>query len=114
MAKTGIKTGVIGSWAFLIGVILAVVFGLIGAVSGILAIILVVIGLVVGFLNVTEKEAMPFLMSGAVLIIASALGQNGSINSIPYLGGVLDALLVIFVPATIIVAVKNVFSIARG
>lgn len=113
MAKSKFKMGVIGSWAFLIGVILAVVLGLLGMVSGGWITTLVVIGLIVGLLNVTDQEAMPFLMSGAVLIIASSLGQNEALASIPYLKGVLDALLLIFVPATIIVAVKNVFSIAK-
>ena len=51
-------------------------------------------------------------MSGAVLIIASALGGN-VMGTLPYVGSILDALLVIFVPATVIVAVKNVFSLAR-
>jgi uncharacterized membrane protein len=112
MAKSR-KKGVIGSWAFLIGVILAVVLGLLGMVSQVWVTILVVIGLVVGLLNVTDEEAMPFLMSGAVLIIASSLGQTEALASIPYLKGVLDAILLIFVPATIIVAIKNVFVIAR-
>ncbi len=114
MAKSLMKKGVIGSWAFLIGIILAVVLGLLGMVSGIWVTILVVIGLIVGLLNITESETMPFLLSGAVLIIASALGQSESISSIPYLKGILDALLVIFVPATIIVAIKNVFGLAKG
>jgi len=114
MAKSKLKTGAIGSWAFLIGVILAVILGLLGMVSGIWVTIIVVLGLIVGLLNVTDEEAMPFLMSGAVLIIASSLGQNEALASIPYIKGVLDAMLLIFVPATIIVAVKNVFSLAKS
>lgn len=114
MAKSKLGIGVIGSWAFLIGVILAVVLGLLGMVSGVWVTVLVIIGLIVGLLNVTDKEAMPFLMSGVVLIIASSLGQNEALASIPYIKGVLDAVLLIFVPATIIVAVKNVFGMARS
>jgi len=112
MAKTkGIN--VVGKWAFLIGVILAVVLGLFDPIMGNWAIVLVVIGLIVGLLNVTDKEVAPFLMSGAVLIIASALG--GSLMSeMPYVGAILDALLAVFVPATVIVAIKNVFSLARN
>jgi len=112
MAKTR-GVDVVGKWAFLIGVILAVVLGLFDPVMGNWAIVLVVIGLIVGLLNVTDKEVTPFLMSGAVLIIASALG--GSLMSdMPYVGAVLDALLAVFVPATVIVAIKNVFSLARN
>lgn len=104
---------VVGKWAFLVGMLLAVVLGLIGDLSEIGAIVLVIIGLIVGLLNIGDKEVTPFLMSGAVLIIASALG--GSImGDIPYVGAVLDALLAVFVPATVIVAIKNVFSLARN
>ncbi len=115
MAKSS-KVGVIGQWAFLIGVVVAVIVGLLGLVTNsTIAIILMIIGIVVGLLNVSDKEAMPFLLSGAVLIIASGLGKD-AITSISMvdLPGILTALMAIFVPATIIVAVKNVFSIAKN
>ena len=111
MARSG-KGNLIGSWAFLIGVILAIVLGAIGEVGGIMATILVIVGLIVGLLNIADEEASPFLMSGAVLIIAGGLGAD-QLSAIPLVNGILQALLTIFVPATIIVAVKNVFSLAR-
>jgi len=104
---------IVGKWAFLAGVVLAVVLGALGPVNGTWAMVLVAIGLVVGLLNVADKEVMPFLMSGAVLIIASALGGN-VMGGLPYVGSIFDALLAIFVPATVIVAVRNVFIIARN
>ena len=104
---------VLGKWAFLVGVLLAVVLGVLGPVTGTWAMVLVVVGIIVGLLNVADREVMPFLMSGAVLIIASALGGN-LMGNVPYVGSVLDALLAIFVPATVIVAVKNVFSLAKN
>jgi uncharacterized membrane protein len=104
------KTG-LGSWAFLIGVVLAIIFGLIGMTPTI-AIVLMVVGLIAGLLNVTDDESTPFLLSGAVLIIASSLGQTG-LSAVPQLQEVLSALLSIFVPATIVVAVRNVFAIAK-
>src|SRR3989344_4673079 len=112
MAKTR-GMDVLGKWAFLIGVLLAVVLGVLGPVTGTWAMVLVGIGIVVGLLNVADREVMPFLMSGAVLIIASSLGGN-LMSNVPYVGSVLDALLAIFVPATVIVAVKNVFGLARN
>ena len=106
------KNNFIGSWAFLIGVVLAVVLGLVGSVGGAWTIVLIFIGLLVGILNVADKETMPFLMSGTVLIIASALG--GSVFSdVQTLSNVLNALLIIFIPATVIVAIKNVFILAK-
>lgn len=104
---------VIGRWAFLAGVVLAAVLGVLGPVTGTWAMVLVTIGLVVGLLNVADKETTHFLMSGAVLIIASAFGGN-VMSGLPYAGSILDALLAIFVPATIIVAVRNVFILARN
>ncbi len=103
----------LSGWAFLIGVLIAIVLGFIGNLNPTWLFILVIIGLVVGLLNVTGREMQPFLMSGAVLIIASAFGSS-AMSSIPRLAGVFDALLTIFVPATIIVAIKNAFYIARN
>ena len=102
-----------GKWAFLLGVLLAVVFASIGTMSPEVVSVLVVIGLIVGLLNVNADEVRAFLLSGLVLIIASAFGQN-SIGVFPILERMLDALLIIFVPATIVVAIKNVFNIATN
>ena len=109
---------VIGSWAFLIGFILAILLGLFGVISptsvnSTWVAVLVVIGIIVGLLNIADEEASPFLMSGTVLIIASSLGQ-GIVGALSMLDGVLMALSAIFVPATIIVAIKNVFSFAKN
>jgi uncharacterized membrane protein len=110
MAKN--KGNKLGSWAFLIGVILAIVLGLFGALNQNMILILLVIGIIVGLFNIADEEASPFLISGAVLIIASAFGGD-VIGSITILSNILEALLVVFVPATIIVALKNVFSLAK-
>jgi len=102
-----------GRWAFLIGVVLAVVFAFVGKMTPDVVAVLVAIGFIVGLLCVSEEESQPFLMSGAVLIIASAFGQN-AILSFGILERMFSALLVIFVPATIVVAVRNVFGIATS
>jgi hypothetical protein len=101
----------LGSWAFLIGVILAVVFGLVGLNTTILAII-AILGLVVGFLNIAEKEVSPFLMAGTVLVIVSSFG--GSVfTTLGFVKDILQAILALFVPATVVVALKSVFTLAR-
>ena len=103
-----------GAWAFLIGVILAVVIGLIsgGEISALWTAVLAVIGLIVGLLNVTDKEVTPFMMAGIVLVIASGFGGD-VMKSVPLASGVLNAINILFVPATIIVALKSVFSLAK-
>jgi len=121
MAKNSNVWGLVGSWAFVIGVILAILLGAWNGYKGTpidstYILVLVIIGLIVGFLNIAGKEVTSFLMSGAILIIASALGQgvfSGGEVVIVMLSGILTALLAIFVPATIIVAIKNVFALAR-
>ena len=107
----------IASYAFLAGVIIAVLFGLL-PLMGIelnagFTIALVVIGLIIGFVNVSGEESAPFLLSGAVLVIASSLGGS-SLGDIKFLGDILGALLALFTPATIVVAVKNVFNLAKN
>ena len=108
------KRNSVGSWAFLIGVILAVVFGLGfgGAYAQTLTMALIVLGLLVGLFNIVEDEVTPFLMAGTVLVIVSALGGQ-ALSNVMYVGGILQALLILFVPATIIVAIKHVFNLAR-
>lgn len=103
---------ILGKWAFFIGFILAIVLGLLGPITGTWLIVLVIIGLLVGLLNIGDKEVTPFLMSGIALIIASALGGT-VMSSVDVISSVLDALLVVFVPATVIVAIKNIFTLAR-
>lgn len=106
------KKNMIGSWAFLIGVVLAVVLGALGQLNSQWTAFLVLIGLVVGLLNVAEHETTPFLMAGVVLIIASRFGGD-VMSDVSFIGPIFNALLVIFVPATIVVAVKHVFTLAR-
>ena len=104
----------IGGWAFLIGVILAVILGLFGSLTATLGWVLVVLGLIVGLINITEKESTPFMMAGAVLVIVSALSVDAGLGSLPYLPNILNALMALFVPATVVVAIKTVFSYAKS
>ena len=73
----------VGNYSFIIGVIIAVVLGLVslGAATPWLASLLVVLGLIVGFLNVTGKETKEFLIVATVLVIAASMGGAGTIIS---------------------------------
>ena len=118
----------IGAWAFLTGVILAVLIGLSTTLLPIPALTiyskqiyaaLVFLGIVVGFMNVTGRDSQTFLVAGAALVIVSRFGMDSVSGSVIGIGlsdavtSVFGALLVLFAPATIIVALKTVFSIAR-
>ena len=102
----------IGSWAFLIGIILAIVLGIVGVMNSTWMTVFLVIGLIIGLFNIADEEVQPFLMSGTVLIIASYFGTQ-VVSVIGILSNILQGILLIFVPATIIVAIKNVFSLAK-
>lgn len=116
MAKGGTKS-TIGSWAFLIGVVIAVIIGLfVSEIGALMGWTLVILGLIVGLLNITEKEVQSFLMAGTILVIVSKFGGEllGTIAGMGILLQVTNALLLLFVPATVIVALKHVFTLARG
>jgi hypothetical protein len=107
----------IGAWAFLVGVIVAIIIGAgfsqaTSTTIGLLALL----GLIVGLLNVSGEEVTQFLLAGTVLVIVSGMGGN-TISSALGVGnivsGILDAIMILFVPATIVVALKSVFSIAK-
>ena len=119
-----------GAWAFLLGVLLAVIIGI--STSSFLSIdsimaystqiygILVLLGLVVGFtIQVSRQDSQTFLITAAILVIVSKFGMESVTGSLIGVGigdtvsSTFAALLALFVPATIIVALKSVFSITR-
>ena len=107
----------IGAWAFLIGVLLAVLVGffgdyLISLVGNGFYVVLVVAGLLVVFFNVAARETNSFLLASVSLVIVGYMGQP-VLGVVSYVGSVLTSLLVLFVPATVVVALKSVFTLAR-
>lgn len=116
--------------AFLIGVIIAILIGIstsslipaetIIKYSSPLYAILVILGLVIGFTtNIEGKNSQTFLLAGAIIVIVSRFGMESVTGSLIGIGigatvvSIFSALLVMFVPATIIVAIKTVYSLAR-
>ena len=115
----GLDTQKLGSWAFILGVLIAVVSGLaagyMSAYAGWVALALVVLGLIVGFLNIGSKEVNDFLIAAIAL---SMLGISAAgLNFIPMFGPLLVAMVqnvASFVaPAALIVALKAVYTLAK-
>lgn len=111
----------IGHYSFIIGVILAVVLGLVslGGATPYLASLLVVLGLIVGFLNVTGKETKEFLIVSTVLIIAAGMGGAGTtlarVEMVGgYLQGIFTQVLAFVVPATVVVALKDICALSEA
>ncbi|MFH1916830.1 MAG: hypothetical protein ABIJ21_06230 [Nanoarchaeota archaeon] len=105
-----------GSWAFLIGVILALIIGIVGHYTQTptwLGIVLVLLGLIVGLMNVTAKEAHSFMIAGAILVIVAA--QAGSVfMGVWAFQEILTAILMLFTPAVVITAIKEVWGMAKN
>ena len=105
----------LGGWAFLIGVLIAILAGIfVSELSASIAGVLVVIGIIVGLFNVTGKESHSFLLATVALVIVSSLGGQVISSSIAILGNILRALLVLIVPATIVVSIIEAFSVAKS
>lgn len=115
----------IGSWSFIIGVILALVLGLASSALqlstiSILKSVLIILGLIVGFLNVAGKETKEYLLAATVLVIIAGVGASASLtlSSVEligkYLNDIFSHLLLFVIPATIIVALKEIYYISQS
>ncbi len=107
----------VGSWAFLIGLIIALVIGFFDSwtIYPTLVSILIVLGLIVGFLNVTGHESGMFLLASVSMVVVMFFGGSviGNVQVVGgYLAGVMNSMMIFIVPATIVVALKAIFSLA--
>ena len=117
------RENLIGAWAFLAGIVLAVLAGIFAqrAISPLIIIILALLGVFVGYF-VSEKNVQTFLIASVSLVITSFAGIQGLVLSAALVGidvsrilsSILGSLLILFVPTTIVVALKTVFSIAKS
>lgn len=117
------KENLIGAWAFLFGIIVAIALGIfqatISPTNGWVYLLLAILGIIVGLATSRDdsRDSVTFLLATISLVIVSYMGQAtlalvGHIGNI--IGIVLNALLIMFIPATIIVALKTVFSVATS
>ena len=104
----------VGRICFIIGVVISIIAGFF--TWSYIFPILTILGLIVGFLNVQAKEVQAFLLAGISLVIISAFGAS-QINAIPVVGATMAriyvALLSFVGPATLIVALKSIFGLAK-
>ena len=101
----------VGRWAFIAGLVIAVIAGLIFNAAWVIW-VLVILGLIVGFLNVTGAESQSFLIAAIGLTISAS-----AVQAVPLVGGLVTnilANLVTFIsPAILVVAIKVVLETAR-
>ena len=106
----------LGAWAFIAGLIIAVLLGLFtGTPSALTLTVLVVLGLIVGFLNVTDTEVHGFLMASIALLV---VGSAANVSTIPLIGEnveyALNGMVLFIAPATLVVAIKEIFLVAKN
>ena len=107
----------IGSYIFLLGIIVAVVAGLavnyISAYTEIIGVILVIVGIIVGLLNIEAKEVESFLIAAIALAVTggASFGALGTIGL--YLSAIVTNIATLVAPAAVIVAIKAVYKFAK-
>ena len=115
MAKKSNNLGLVGKWAFIIGLALAIIAGLIQGVYIIpsLMLILVILGLIVGFLNISERNTVKLL----VAIIALMMVGGVTLSAIPtinmYLEAILANILIFASGAGLVVAIKAIIETTK-
>jgi len=105
------NTARIGKWAFIIGLVIAVLAGLFYQPDWAIW-VLAILGVIVGILNVTAEDTRGFLLAAIALTLSAT-----ALNSLPVVGTAFSLVLpfvVAFVAgATIVIALKELFQSAR-
>ncbi len=106
----------IGAYAFLLGLLLSVIFALIPSINAAnwVPIVLLVLGIIIGLLNIEDKNISLFLLASIVLIATSAT----PLHTLPLVGSFLQKLILNFVnfvmPAALIVSIVAIIRIANS
>ena len=108
----------IGFWAFIIGLIIAVVGGIMmslnmAALIPIFIVILVIFGLIIGFLNITAKEIMLFLVATIALIVAGGVFAPLKAVGGAILDNILSLIATLMAPAAVVAAIKALWAVGK-
>lgn len=101
----------IGHWAFLAGIILAILAGFVAVPF--LPIVLFILGLIVGFLNIKEKESSRFLISVIALLLIGIAGlEFGKLA--PVITPILNSFIAFVSAAGLVVAIKQILAAGQS
>lgn len=111
----------IGYYSFLLGILIAIIAGLVAAAGQLdqvstatVILVLVILGLVVGLLNLIEKDVTAFLL--AVVALTAVGGTAGGLSLIPYIGvplaDIINYIAAFVAPAAVVVALKVIWDLA--
>lgn len=116
MAKksAGVDTQTIGHYAFIVGIVLAILAAFVQTLQGDISVwVMVILGVIVGILNITSKEVGAFLLAAVALMIASSASALSLSIIWPKLTTMLGNIIIFVAPAAIIVALKAVYALAQ-
>jgi hypothetical protein len=107
-----------GSYAFMLGVIVAVLAGLLPLMGmqelGWVPLLLVILGFLVGLLNIKDKETTHFLIAALALGMGStALSPLAGIVGMDMVFDIFRNIALFVSPAAFVVAIKAIYEIAR-
>lgn len=89
-----------GVYAFLLGIVIAIIAGFLMPGNGMAVLVLAVLGIIVGLLNITDKEAVAYLIAN-IAFVTGAAGLNAVIIAI---GGMTGPLAMVFTPLAAVVS----------
>jgi uncharacterized membrane protein len=106
----------VGKWAFLVGLVIAVLASFLTGYATTVALVLFVLGLVVGFLNISEKDSNKFLVANIALLTGgiasmSAISMLGIVST--YLVTILGSFVAFVSAAALVVAIKAIFETSK-
>jgi hypothetical protein len=102
----------IGTWAFLIGVLIAIIAGLVPSIAEPITIawVLAILGLVVGLLNIRGGESQEFL-TACIAIVIMVIGLQTPLGRT--IGTILVNIVAFVAPAALLVALRAVWKLAE-
>ena len=119
----------IGSYAFLLGVIIALIAGIVAAADAIMgsamlagsagwiALVLVILGLIVGFLNIKDKHITDFLIATIAVAMIGLVALNPATIAVDpiviLINAIVGNIVTLVAPAALIVGLKQILSLAK-
>ena len=104
----------IGFFAFILGFLIAIIAGVVAPANTGIVIVLIILGLLIGFLNISARETLTFLVATIALIVVGQVFAPLTILSIgKYLDQILSYVATLMAPAAIVVAIKVLWAVGR-
>jgi hypothetical protein len=120
----------VGSYAFLLGVIIALIAGIVqvavgldAAVAGWTALVLVVLGLLIGFLNIKDKHVTDFLIATIAVAMIGLVALNPAVSAtivdvvaapvVALINAIVGNIVTLVAPAALIVGVKQILALTK-